>query len=64
MIKEMKKKTSEGVLQRIEADFSTTGRFKKLMSVATIMNTCQKFFQFVRIIPLCGIQNVHFGGTL
>lgn len=28
------------------------------------MNTYQKYFSYGRCIPLCGIQNVHFGGTL
>jgi len=28
------------------------------------MNTCQKFFSYGRMMTMCGIQNVHFGGTL
>jgi hypothetical protein len=28
------------------------------------MNTYEKYFSYGRCIPLCGIQNVHFGGTL
>lgn len=28
------------------------------------MNTYQKYFSYGRCIPLCGIQNVHFGGNL
>jgi len=34
------------------------------MSTAVIMNTYQKYFDYGRCIPLCGIQNVHFGGNL
>lgn len=28
------------------------------------MNTYKKYFKYGRCIPMCGIQNVHFGGTL
>ncbi len=28
------------------------------------MNTYKKYFDYGRCIPLCGIQNVHFGGKL
>lgn len=28
------------------------------------MNVYKKYFDFERCIPECGIQNVHFGGTL
>lgn len=28
------------------------------------MNTYKQYFDYERCIPMCGIQKVHFGGTL
>lgn len=64
MIEAIRKNTSEGVTQKFESNFSTSGRIEKLMSIATVMNTFQKYFSYGRCIPMCGIQQVHFGGTL
>lgn len=64
MIDAIKKNTTKGVTEKFESNFSTTGRVEKLLSIATIMNTYQKYFSYRRCIPMCGIQNVHFGGTL
>ena len=64
MIEAIKKNTNEGVIQRFEGNFTTTGRVEKIISTAVILNTCQKFFSFGRCMTECGIQNVHFGGTL
>ena len=64
MIIEIKKNTAEGVTAKFECDFSTTSRVERMLSTATIMNTYKKYFEFERIIPECGIRNVHLGGTL
>ncbi len=64
MIAAIRKNTTEGVTDKLESNFSTTGRVERLLSIATIMNTYQKYFSYGRMIPLCGIQNVHFAGTL
>jgi hypothetical protein len=64
MIEEIEKNTTEGVTQKFGANFTTTGRLERVFSTAIVMNTFQKYFKYGRCIPLCGIQNVHFGGTL
>ena len=65
MIEEIKKNTTKGVTEMFECDFTTTGRIEKIISAGVIMNTYKKYFAFSRcIMTLCGIQNVHFGGTL
>ncbi len=37
---------------------------ERILSTAVVMNTYKKYFEYERCIPSCGIQNVHFGGTL
>lgn len=64
MIDAIRKNTTKGVTEKFESNFTTTGRVERLLSIATIMNTYQKYFSYGRMIPMCGIQNVHFGGTL
>jgi len=64
MIEAVKKNTTEGVTAKFECDFSTTGRVQRILSTAIVMNTYKQYFAYGRCIPLCGIQNVHFGGTL
>ncbi len=64
MIEEIKKNTTKGVTETFECDFSTTGRVQKIISTAVIMNTYKKYLVYGRMRTGCGIQNVHFGGTL
>lgn len=64
MIEEIKINTTKDVTSKLECDFSTTSRIQKLLSTAVIMNTYKNYFEYDRCIPGCGIQKVHFGGTL
>ena len=34
------------------------------MSTALIMNSYQKYFDYTNRVCICGIQNIHMGGTL
>ena len=60
----IRKNTTEGATKNFEADFSTTDKFFHFLSTASIMNAFQKYFSYTRGICVCGIQNVHMGGTL
>jgi len=64
MIEAIKKNTTEGVTAKLECNFSTTERLQKIISTAIVMNTYKKYFEYERFATLCGISNVHFGGTL
>jgi len=58
------KNTSNDIISLVEADFSTTNRVEKLISTMSVMDTFKKYFSYGRCIPCCGINNVHFLGTL
>jgi len=64
MIDKIKENTKDGITNVLEASFSTTQRIEKLLSVAVVMNSFQKYFDYGRCIPGCGIRNVLFMGTL
>ncbi|CAF3038734.1 unnamed protein product [Rotaria sp. Silwood2] len=56
-------KSSE-VIDNLINNFSTTTEIELTLSYACIMDTFKSYFQYVRCIPMCGIRNVHFIGTL
>lgn len=64
MIGEIKKNTKDEIVNKIQSNFSTTGLIEKMISTATVMESVKSFFSFGRIIPMCGIKNVCFAGTL
>lgn len=64
MIDEIKKNTTEGVTEKFESNFTTTGRVERILSTAIVMNTYKQYFDYDRFMTCCGIQNMHFGGTL
>jgi len=64
MIQAIKNNTKDGVVDTLQANFSTTGRIESIMSTATVMDSFKKFFKYGRCIPCCGIRAVKFMGTL
>jgi hypothetical protein len=64
IIEAIKENTSEGVVDKLKSDFSTTTRFEEIISTSAIMDTFKEYFSFGRFIPMCGIQNIWMKGTL
>lgn len=64
MIDEIKSNTKDGITEVLQCDFSTTGLIERMVSTATVMDTFKKYFTFGRSIPMCGIKNLRFAGTL
>ena len=64
MIEEIKKNTVQKVTSNLECDFSSTDKFAKIMSTATIMNSFKKFFEYEMEGAGCGIVRIHMGGSL
>ncbi len=64
MIGEIKKNTKDGIVDTLQSNFTTTGRIENLLSIASVMDSFKKYFDYGRCIPMCGIKNVHFMGTL
>ena len=54
--------TTEGVVEALSCNFTTTKRIHKVISTAIIMNSFKKYFSYGRAIMGCGIANVHFTG--
>jgi len=55
---------SGGVVGALSCDFSTTGPVESFMSAACVMDSFKQYFSYGRCIPLCGIRNVCFMGSL
>lgn len=64
MIEKIKEYTQSDVVETLQSNFSTTTLIESMISTATVMDTTKQFFDFGRTIPMCGIKNVHFAGTL
>jgi hypothetical protein len=64
VIREIKKNTVEGVVDKLECNFTTTGLFETMFSTALIMNACKKYFDYTREGGGCGVVNAHMAGTL
>jgi hypothetical protein len=60
---EIKKNTQNDVVDLLQNNFTTTTYVEKLLSTAIIMNTTKHYFNYCRVIPMCGIRNVLFEGT-
>jgi hypothetical protein len=61
---EIKKNCKNDVVDILECKFSTTQNIESVISVATIMDTLKSFFDYGRMIPCCGITDLHFTGEL
>jgi|SaaInlStandDraft_5_1057022.scaffolds.fasta_scaffold10161_2 hypothetical protein len=64
MLDKIKENTSEDAVNTLQCDFSTTTNIEKIISTSVIMDTFKQYFKYGRCIPLCGIRNVLFMGTL
>lgn len=64
MLDSVRTNTKDEVVDLLQSDFTTTTPVEKLLSTAVIMNTFKQYFKYGRCIPLCGIRNVLFMGTL
>lgn len=63
IIKQIESKTLDGIIKGFQSDFTTTTDLYKIISTAIIMNSFKEYFNYIRIICLCGINNVYFSGT-
>ena len=64
MIALIKKKSVKRVTENLECDFTSTNSFSRFLSTAMVMNAYQKYFDYTRMICICGIQNMHMSGEL
>jgi hypothetical protein len=64
VIDQIKDKTVNGVTENLECDFSSTDKFSRFLSTAMVMNTFKKYFDYTNMMCVCGIQNIHMGGSL
>lgn len=55
--------THDGVVNKLECDFSTTNRITQIASTSILMNGFKKYFSYERSIMMCGINNVYFEGV-
>lgn len=61
---QVSKNTRDGVAEVLQSNFSTTSWVDRMLSTAALMDSFKEFFSFGRCIPMCGIRNVCFRGTL
>ncbi|CAF3791315.1 unnamed protein product [Rotaria sp. Silwood1] len=52
------------VCRVLTADFTTTGKVESILSTACIMHAFKPYFDYNRMMDICGIRQVHFMGTL
>ena len=64
MIVLIKEKSVKGVTEHLECDFTSTDTFSRFLSTAMVMNAYQKYYDYTRMICICGIQNMHMSGEL
>lgn len=64
MIAAINENTKNGVVSALQNKFTTTGDVETIISTATIMDSFKKFFSYGRLIPMCGITEARFLGTL
>lgn len=63
MIKEINANTINNITDVLQANFTTTGRVENVLSIACVMDSFKKYFDYGRCVPLCGIKNIKFMGT-
>jgi hypothetical protein len=51
-------------VELLESSFSTTGFVETFVSTAAVMDSFKEYFTYGRMIPMCGIRNALFMGTL
>lgn len=56
--------TKEGITDLLQCNFSSTGPVEHIISTVVIMDSFKKYFDYGRCIPMCGITDVNFLGTL
>jgi hypothetical protein len=59
---QIKEKTKNGIVDMLEANFSTTNAISKVSSQIVIMDAMQKYFDY-RCSILCGIPEIRLAGT-
>ncbi len=64
IIDAIKTNTKDGIVDHLQADFTTTTVVEKMLSTAVIMDSFKNFFDYGRCIPCCGIRYAMFMGTL
>jgi Ni,Fe-hydrogenase maturation factor len=58
---QIKEKTKNGIVDMLEANFSTTNAISKVSSQIVIMDAMQKYFDY-RISTICGIPEIRLAG--
>lgn len=61
---EIKKNTKGEIVDTLRCSFTTTGDVEQTLSTVSVMSAFKAYFEYGRCIPLCGIAQVHFLGTL
>ena len=64
MILAIKENTKDNIVDKLKSDFTTSSRFDQIISTSAIMDTFKAYFEYGRLIPMCGIQNIWMNGTL
>jgi hypothetical protein len=55
-------KTLNNIGDTLECNFTTSKIIEKVSSIAILMHTLEKYFDYTIGVSGCGIQNVHFLG--
>lgn len=61
---EIEKNTKGNVVEMLQSNFTTTSLVERMISTASIMDSFKQYFSYGRCIPLCGIRNACFLGSL
>ncbi|CAF1417351.1 unnamed protein product [Didymodactylos carnosus] len=64
MKQEIEQNVKGDIVSVLTANYSTTGKVEAILSNACIMDTFQSYFEYTRVMTMCGIRNVKFMGTL
>lgn len=64
MQNEISKNTKGDIIDLLQSNFTTTGLVEQMVSTAAVMDSFKQYFKYNRCIPLCGIRNVCFTGSL
>jgi hypothetical protein len=62
IIKQIESNTLDGIVKGFQSDFTTTTDLYKIISTAIIMDSFKQYFNYGRIICMCGINNIYFAG--
>jgi hypothetical protein len=62
MKREIDKNVKGEISDILTANFTTTGQVESLLSAACMMHTFRDYFEYSRMLCICGIRQIHFMG--